>query len=234
MVTKLMTAPSSDTPELSETQKKTLVLHALFCPPLTYADAFPLLGSLNYSSRQDAVRRLEALGLVQSDNLTSNGWETLAKLLDPGVIEKATTVWRDYLKKLSEDRNREAAKWANLTQYIYEPYRQAEPAYIAIDAPSSVVAVCTDYLKNARLCICVGAWAGAISRCLAGTRPLHSPIFPAQALASLTSVRIALDSNPCHTAEWFEPAILDPIAAGWYIFATETAEPQILCYSSPD
>ena len=160
-----MTSNSSGSAELSDLQKKTLILHGLFCPPLTYVDAFNLLGSLTYPSRQDAARRLEALGLMQSDNLTSDGWEMLAKLLDPRIIEKTTTVWRDYLKKLTEDRNREAAKWVSLSQYLYEPYRQPEPIYVAIDAPAEVVAVCTDYLKNARLCVCVGAWAGAIAYC---------------------------------------------------------------------
>jgi hypothetical protein len=50
-------------------------------------------------------------------------------------------------------------------RYVNEPFREPEPTDITLDAPMDVVSMCSDYMKQARLCACVGAWAGAIAYC---------------------------------------------------------------------
>lgn len=148
-------------------EKKTLILHGLYCPPLNYNEAFRLIGTLNYSNRQDAIRSLENIGLVQSTSLTESGWKALADILDTdsAILASATEVWRDKLEKLQQEQSQDATRWATVRYYVPNPFKPPEPAHIKIEAPFEVADACRNHLEKARLCICVGAWAGAIAYC---------------------------------------------------------------------
>ncbi len=161
----MVTPTDRERSALTETDRKTLILHGLLCPPLTYATAFEILGSLSYSTRQDSSRRLENFGLLQGDTLTARGWEILRRLLDSKTLERASGIWREHLKNLADERDRETKRWAALRTYLNEPFREPEPSEVLPEAPSDVASICGEYLKHARLCVCVGAWAGAIAYC---------------------------------------------------------------------
>jgi hypothetical protein len=150
---------------ITEKDRKTLILYGLLCPPFPRVTAFEILGSLDEPSLLESSRRLESSGLIEGDRLTVRGWETLRKMIDSKTLEKASGVWRERFSDLTNERDREATKWAALRRYVDEPFKEPEPTDITLDAPLDVATMCRDYMKHARLCACVGAWAGAIAYC---------------------------------------------------------------------
>jgi hypothetical protein len=150
---------------MTEKDRKTLILHGLLCPPFPRVTAFEVLGSLDEPSWQVSSRRLESFGLLEGDKLTVRGWETLRKMIDARTLEKASGVWRERFGDLTKERDEEATKWAVVRRYVNEPFREPLPIDITLHAPVDVVSICSDYMKHARLCACVGAWAGAIAYC---------------------------------------------------------------------
>jgi hypothetical protein len=132
---------------------------------MSAAKAFPLLNIRDFRVRQKSAFRLKELGLLSSnDSLTSPGWEYLARIIDAHTLQMASEQSLAHLSEVSAEYER-AARWGRLETYLSEPFKEPEPRYVKMDAPSHVVSFCTECLRSAQLSICVGTWAGAIAYC---------------------------------------------------------------------
>lgn len=150
---------------LSEDEKKVLILHGLYSH-LNYAACFKILKIDGYSARQRAADRLQEMQLLDFENKpTTLGWKTLLQALDAESLRDAVGSLQKTIGETESKLASTQSKWAPLRAYIQEPYREAEPRHITINAPADVAAKCNSYLGYARLCVLVGAWAGAISYC---------------------------------------------------------------------
>lgn len=149
--------------ELSELERKTLLLHGLFSH-LSLKDAFGLVGLEGsrervYRWRAQAAKSLKQKRLLdEGERLTSLGWDALAGVVDGATLQAAAGSWHRRMESLGRENDR----WRALRILLPEPHAEPEPPRPEISAPDRIRDLCEHYLKLARMSMIVGAWAGAI------------------------------------------------------------------------
>ncbi len=109
---------------------------------------------------------LIAKGLLDKDwEVTAKGWERVAQEATPDILRVTAKHRRAQILELESALESLRKKWAPLEPYLDELCDAPPETPPATEVPAQVAAYTAESLKSARLCIIVGAWAGAIQYC---------------------------------------------------------------------
>lgn len=126
------------------------------------AEYFHMNGLLAGHPTDKLEERLQAKGLLTEDEaLTELGWEVILGCMNGKLLRVAIDAWS------AESWKRGSARmdWGPLEGYVSRLYGEPKERPPPIQGPANVVQDCNESLKLARLCIIIGAWAGAVQYC---------------------------------------------------------------------
>ncbi len=123
----------------------------------------------HWSDAKSIYQTLDSLvgrGLLDQDwEVTAKGWERVAQEVTPDILRVTAKHRREQILELESALESLQKKWAPLDPYLDKPYDPPPQTPQATEAPAQVAVYTAECLKSARLCIMVGAWAGAIQYC---------------------------------------------------------------------
>lgn len=132
--------------------------------------------------REDALARYEHLndktftaetydslvskGYLNADwEATDRGWAEVARSIGGDRLRVTLRHWLDQVKEAESKEELLKQKWASLDPYVDSLRNSPPESPQPIQAPTDVVDYCNECLRNARICMMVGVWAGAIQYC---------------------------------------------------------------------